>query len=127
VVAAERAAARDRSATRRATYRRLSDLRTLVQQTLAEPPPISTAAAAWWPEIVALERVTDAVTSTAIRAAQAKTHADPAAVAALENALTDLADAVRTHRAPEAVELPSDPLLDSVSDEVGAARAVLAS
>jgi uncharacterized membrane protein YccC len=127
VVAAERAAARDRSATRRATYRRLSDLRTLVQQTLAEPPPISTAAAAWWPEIVALERVTDAVTSTAIRAAQAKTHADPAAVAALENALTDLADAVRTHRTPEAVELPSDPLLDSVSDEVGAARAVLAS
>jgi uncharacterized membrane protein YccC len=127
VAAAERAAARDRSATRRATYRRLSDLRTLVQQTLAEPPPISTAAAAWWPEIVALERVTDAVTSTAIRAAQAKTHADPAAVAALENALTDLADAVRTHRTPEAVDLPSDPLLDSVSDEVGAARAVLAS
>lgn len=127
VVAAARAAARDRSAARRTTYRRLSDLRTLVQQTLAEPPPISTAAAAWWPEIVALERVTDAVTSTAIHAAQSKLHADPNAVADLQDALTDLADAVRTHRTPDARELPSDPLLRQVSDEVGAARAVLAS
>jgi len=121
------AAARDRSSARRTTYRRLSDLRTLVQQTLAEPPPISTAAAAWWPEIVALERVTDAVTSTAIHAAQSRLRANQDAVGTLHDALTDLADAVRADRPPESIELPADQLLRSISDEVGAARSVLAS
>ncbi|MHA7985636.1 FUSC family protein [Rathayibacter sp. CAU 1779] len=125
--AARRADARDRSAARRATYRRLSDLRTLVQQTLAEPPPISTAAATWWPEIVALERVTDAITSTAIRAAQTRTAADPDAVAGLGAALTDLSTAIREGRPPGTLPLSEDPLLGPVSDEIGAARAVLAS
>lgn len=120
-------AAHNRSALRRSTYRRLSDLRTLVQQTLAEPPPSSTAAAAWWPEIVALERVTDAVTSAAIHAAQSRSHPDPGAVAALHDALIDLAEAIRAGRAPESIELPSEELLRSISDEVGAARSVLAS
>ncbi|MFZ0216696.1 MAG: FUSC family protein, partial [Candidatus Dormiibacterota bacterium] len=53
---------------RRRTYRRLSDLRTAFQQTLAEPPPMSTRAAAWWPLIVQLESATDAITEAAIRA-----------------------------------------------------------
>ncbi|NNC11741.1 FUSC family protein [Planctomonas sp. JC2975] len=125
--AARKPDARDRSAARRATYRRLSDLRTLVQQTLAEPPPISTAAASWWPEIVALERVTDAITSTAIRAAQTRTVADPDAVAGLGAALADLSSAIREGRAPGMLALSEDPLLEPVSDEIGAARAVLAS
>jgi uncharacterized membrane protein YccC len=120
-------AAPDRSATRRATYRRLSDLRTLVQQTLAEPPPASTAAAAWWPEIVALERVTDAVTSAAIRAAQSHSPVDQDAVVGLHRAVTDLAASIRTGQALEPVELPPDGPLQAVGDEVAAARAVLAS
>jgi uncharacterized membrane protein YccC len=120
-------AAPDRSATRRATYRRLSDLRTLVQQTLAEPPPASTAAAAWWPEIVALERVTDAVTSAAIRAAQSHSPVDQDAVVGLHRAVTDLAASIRTGRALGPVELPPDGPLQAVGDEVAAARAVLAS
>ena len=119
--------ARDRSSARRATYRRLSDLRTRVQQTLAEPPPISTAAAAWWPQIVALERVTDAITSTAISSAQSHQSADPADVARLESALDDLADAVRTRRPPRPMELPDGGALAAISGEVAAARAVLAS
>lgn len=120
-------AAPDRSATRRATYRRLSDLRTLVQQTLAEPPPASTAAAAWWPEIVALERVTDAVTSAAIRAAQSHSPVDQDAVVGLHRAVTDLAASIRTGQALGPVELPPDGPLQAVGDEVAAARAVLAS
>ena len=51
---------------RRRTYRRLSDLRTAFQQTLAEPPPASTRAAAWWPVVTQLETVTDAVTEAAV-------------------------------------------------------------
>lgn len=120
-----RANSRDRSAARRATYRRLSDLRTLVQQTLAEPPPISTAAAAWWPQIVAMERVTDAITSTAIRGFHAHLSADERSVEDLRSALAAIAEAIRANRAPDPVELPDDDLLSSVSDEIGAARALL--
>jgi uncharacterized membrane protein YccC len=122
-----RAAAHHRSVVRRVTYRRLSDLRTRVQQTLAEPPPASTAAAAWWPEIVALERVTDAITSTAIRAAQSRAPIDQDAVRRVHTALTDLAASIRSGIVPDAMDLPSDDLLRGVSDEVAAARAVLAS
>ncbi|GAA4200121.1 FUSC family protein [Actinocatenispora rupis] len=61
---AETSAAR---AQRRRTYRTLSDVRTSFQQKLAEPPPVSTRAAAWWPMIVQLERAVDAVTEVAIR------------------------------------------------------------
>ena len=75
---------------------------------------------------MALERVTDAITSTAIHAAQARAHPDPDAVARLHDALTDLAASVRMHRPPDSMELPSDDLLARVTDEVGAARAVLA-
>ncbi len=117
---------RDRSAARRTVFRRLSDLRTLVQQTLAEPPPISTAAASWWPQIVALERVTDAVTSTAIRAAQSGVWPAKEDVARLRMALAGLADAIRSGRGPDGVELPDDGLLGTVADEIVAARAVLA-
>ena len=120
-----RTQARDRSSARRTTYRRLSDLRTRVQQTLAEPPPISTSAATWWPEIVALERVTDAITSTAIRAAQSRVAVDRNDVVELEQALTDLAGAIRDRRPPTPFALPRDELLAPVGAEIGAARSVL--
>ena len=45
----------DRRRTRRRTYRALTELQTQLQRLLAEPPPISTRAAAWWPVIVQLE------------------------------------------------------------------------
>ena len=51
---------------RRSTYRALSDLRTEFQRTISEPPSISRRAAAWWPAVVGLEQVMDAVTSTAV-------------------------------------------------------------
>jgi uncharacterized membrane protein YccC len=121
---AGRSSSKERSAARRAAYRRLSDLRTFVQQTLAEPPPISTAAAAWWPQIVAMERVTDAVTSAAIRTFHSHESADPASVERLHSALVGLAAAIRAGRAPDPVELPDDDRLESVSDEVSAARAL---
>ncbi|MCW2619967.1 MAG: conserved rane protein of unknown function, partial [Modestobacter sp.] len=51
---------------RRASYRALTELQTQLQRRLAEPPPISTRAAAWWPVIVQLERTSDAVTEAVI-------------------------------------------------------------
>src|SRR5207248_6511031 len=57
---------RGRSTLRRRTYRALSDLRTIFQQVLTEPSPAGRRAAAWWPAIMRLERVTDAVTRVAV-------------------------------------------------------------
>ncbi len=44
---------------RRKAYRSMSDVRAALQSSLAEPPPTSTQAAAWWPLIAQLERATD--------------------------------------------------------------------
>ena len=53
---------------RRSTYRTLSDLRAEFQRTMSEPPAISRRAAAWWPAVVGLEQVMQAVTATALAA-----------------------------------------------------------
>ena len=56
----------ERRRARRRNYRALTELQTQLQRRLAEPPPISTRAAAWWPVIVQLERTSDAVTEAVI-------------------------------------------------------------
>jgi uncharacterized membrane protein YccC len=48
---------------RRGTYRALADLRAEFQRTMSEPPAISRRASAWWPAVVGLEQVMDAVTA----------------------------------------------------------------
>ena len=55
-----------RSRLRRSTYRALADLRAEFQRTMSEPPSISRRATAWWPAVVGLEQVMDAVTATAV-------------------------------------------------------------
>ena len=51
-----------RSRRLRSTYRALGDLRAEFQRTMSEPPSISRSATAWWPAVVGLEQVLDAVT-----------------------------------------------------------------
>lgn len=51
----------ERRSARRRTFRALTGLQTQFQRLLAEPPPVSRRAAAWWPAIVQLERTADAV------------------------------------------------------------------
>lgn len=115
---------KDRQVLRRRSYRALSDLRTVFQQALTEPPPASRRAAAWWPAIVALERVTDAVTAAVIR-----TDGEPAPTAEgaeqLARAMDDLADAVRTGRMPASLPLPEERALAGITAEVHTARSVL--
>ena len=62
-----------RSRMRRSTYRALADLRTEFQRTMSEPPSISRRATAWWPAVVALEQVMDAVTATAVAVSRGAT------------------------------------------------------
>lgn len=50
-----------RSRGRRKAYNTLTGARTAFQQALAEPPPTSRRAAAFWPVLVAVERMTDSI------------------------------------------------------------------
>ena len=67
----------DRRRARRRNYRALTELQTQLQRRLAEPPPISNRAAAWWPVIVQLERTSDAVTEAVIATARGRPGARP--------------------------------------------------
>jgi uncharacterized membrane protein YccC len=116
----------ERRRARRRNYRALTELQTQLQRRLAEPPPISTRAAAWWPVIVQLERTSDAVTEAVIAMRGGEPAPDPAQVAVLRRALRRLEDDVRLHRPPDDAELDADGVLAPVAREVDAARRLVA-
>jgi uncharacterized membrane protein YccC len=107
---------------RRRSYRALTELQTQLQRRLAEPPPISSRAAAWWPVIVQLERTSDAVTEAVIAMRQGEPAPDLAQVAVLRRAIRQLQDDVRAHRVPDDAEIHADGVLAPVAREVDAAR-----
>ncbi len=111
---------------RRRAYRTLSDVRTSFQQKLAEPPPVSSSASAWWPMIVQLERTVDAITAVAIKVRDTDRPPAPESVHLLVADLRDLATALRDRRSPDELPLPEDELLAAVSAEVRTARQVAA-
>jgi uncharacterized membrane protein YccC len=113
----------ERRRARRRNYRALTELQTQLQRRLAEPPPISTRAAAWWPVIVQLERTSDAVTEAVIATRGGEPSPDLAQVAVLRRAIRQLEDDVRAHRAPDDdAEIMADGVLAPVAREVDAAR-----
>jgi hypothetical protein len=115
----------NRGALRRSAYRRLSDLRTVFQQALAEPPPVSRPASAWLPGIVALERMIDAVTRAAMRLNRGATPPSPESVEAVVTAILDLPVALAERRQPRPRELPADPILEELTGELTTARKVI--
>ncbi|MFI8765421.1 FUSC family protein [Streptomyces sp. NPDC053792] len=113
---------------RRKLYRDLSTVRSEFQRALTEPPPTGARAAAWWPLVVAVERIVDATTAARIRVNHGAAAPDPAEVAAVERELRDLADGLRgTDTLVEVrAELPGDEngVLAPLRQEVSAARAI---
>jgi uncharacterized membrane protein YccC len=112
----------DRRRARRRNYRALTELQTQLQRRLAEPRPISTRAAAWWPVIVQLERTSDAVTEAVIARRGGEPAPDLAQVAVLRRAIRQLEEDVRTHRVPDDAEIDADGVLAPVAREVDTAR-----
>jgi uncharacterized membrane protein YccC len=116
-----------RSRMRRSTYRALADLRIEFQRTMSEPPSISRRAAAWWPAVVALEQVMDAVTATA-GAVSRGARVPASGVAMLAAALRAVSEAAATGAAlTSPPELPADDMLKSVTEAVRALLSVLGS
>jgi uncharacterized membrane protein YccC len=116
----------ERRRARRRNYRALTELQTQLQRRLAEPPPISTRAAAWWPVIVQLERTSDAVTEAVIATRGGEPPPDLAQVAVLRRAIRELETDVRTRRVPDDAEIMADGVLGPVAREVDAARRLVA-
>jgi Fusaric acid resistance protein-like len=112
----------DRRRARRRTYRALTELQTQLQRRLAEPPPISNRAAAWWPVIVQLERTADAVTEAVIATREGEPAPDLAQVAVLRRAIRQLEHDVRSHDDGDDAELLAEGVLAPVAREVDAVR-----
>ena len=110
---------------RRSTYRALSDLRAEFQRTMSEPPSISRRAAAWWPAVVGLEQVMQAVTATALAARRgASVPADGVRqLAAVLRAIG--AAAAEGTAVPQVGELPADETLKPVTEAIRALLGVL--
>ncbi|MEU8773255.1 FUSC family protein [Streptomyces sp. NPDC048606] len=123
-----KAARQARLQARRRIYRDLSGVRSEFQRALTEPPPTGARAAAWWPLVVAVERVVDATTAARVRVNHGAEPPAPAEVERITRELRGLAAGVRTSTTPVRVEVepPEDPssVLAPVHQEVAAARAI---
>lgn len=108
-----------RSALRRRAYRQLSDLRVEAQRLISEPSLAGRTATAWWPAIVGLERVTDAVTRVAVELDDGA-RVRPEDADAMVLAIEEVAAAVRGERPPQKRPLPEDPQLVAVAVDLNA-------
>jgi len=118
----------DRIRLRRQARRALSDLRAEFERTMSEPRAVSRQATAWWPAVVGLDEVMDAVTATAVAIEHGAPAPSPGAVAQLAAALGSVATAVDAGVAPSSPpELPPEEPLQPVTDAVRAVLGVMAS
>jgi uncharacterized membrane protein YccC len=112
----------------RSTYRALGDLRAEFQRTMSEPPSISRSATAWWPAVVGLEQVLDAVAAVSLAVSRGASVPSPAGVQLLCTALDAVSEAGSAGIPPPAgLELPDDETLQPVTEAVRALLGVLAS
>lgn len=120
------AAARARM--RRGLYRDLSVIRTEFQRALTEPPPMGARAAAWWPLVIAVERIVDATTAARVRIRHGAAEPTLTEVGEVARQLRELAEGLRGSETLEEVPTeftgPQDSVLEPLRQEVVAARAV---
>ncbi|WP_406218070.1 FUSC family protein [Streptomyces canus] len=117
-----------RARMRRRLYRDLSVIRTEFQRALTEPPPTGRRAAAWWPLVVAVERIVDATTAARVRVRHGAPAPSTAEVQQVARQLRELAEGLREAEVLYAVRTdltgPAGSVLEPLRQEVAAARAV---
>ncbi|MFE1951743.1 FUSC family protein [Streptomyces sp. NPDC059524] len=119
-----------RARMRRRLYRDLSLIRAEFQRALTEPPPMGKRAAAWWPLVVAVERIVDATTAARVRVGHGSPPPSSAEVSRVSAQLRELSEGLRESVVLEEVRAdfgdPGSPegVLEPVRQEVAAARAI---
>ncbi|MFF6802631.1 FUSC family protein [Streptomyces sp. NPDC012616] len=117
-----------RARMRRRLYRDLSVVRTEFQRALTEPPPTGRRAAAWWPLVVAVERIVDATTAARVRVKHGAEPPSGQEVAQVTLQLDELAEGLRDTEVlyPVRTDLtgPPDSVLQPLRQEIAAARAI---
>ncbi|MFD6528689.1 FUSC family protein [Streptomyces sp. NPDC060184] len=118
----------ERVRARRKLYRDLSAVRSEFQRALTEPPPVGTRAAAWWPLVVAVERIVDAATAARVRLNYGAPPPEPGEAVMIEGQLRELAAGIRTSETLVGVRADltaiEEGILGALSQEVAAARAI---
>ncbi|MEU1178943.1 FUSC family protein [Streptomyces sp. NPDC005820] len=117
-----------RARMRRRLYRDLSVVRTEFQRALTEPPPTGSRAAAWWPLVVAVERIVDATTAARVRVKHGAEPPSGPELAQVTLQLRELAEGLRDTEVlyPVRTDLagPAGSVLEPLRQEVAAARAI---
>ncbi|MEV3853872.1 FUSC family protein [Streptomyces sp. NPDC050095] len=119
-----------RARMRRRLYRDLSVIRAEFQRALTEPPPTGRRAAAWWPLVVAVERIVDATTAARVRVRHGSPAPTPPEVSQVTSQLRELAQGLRDSVVLEEVRADfsgagsQEGVLEHVRQEVAAARAI---
>ncbi|MFF5014336.1 FUSC family protein [Streptomyces sp. NPDC001165] len=117
-----------RARMRRRLYRDLSTIRTEFQRALTEPPPTGRRAAAWWPLVVAVERIVDATTAARVRVKHGARPPSMGEISQVVLQLRELSDGVREAETLVAVRTdltgPPGSVLEPLRQEVAAARAI---
>ncbi|ANS66593.1 integral membrane protein [Streptomyces lincolnensis] len=117
-----------RARMRRLLYRDLSVIRTEFQRALTEPPPTGRRAAAWWPLVVAVERIVDATTAARVRVKHGAAPPSAAEVSQVALQLRELADGLREvenlYEVRTDLTGPAGSVLEPLRQEVAAARAI---
>ncbi|MGV4987063.1 FUSC family protein [Streptomyces sp. NRAIS4] len=117
-----------RARMRRRLYRDLSVIRTEFQRALTEPPPTGRRAAAWWPLVVAVERIVDATTAARVRVKHGAPPPSPAEITQVVLQLRELSEGVRDAETltPVRTDLtgPAGSVLEPLRQEVAAARSI---
>ncbi|WP_216591076.1 FUSC family protein [Streptomyces brasiliscabiei] len=113
---------------RRRLYRDLSAIRTEFQRALTEPPPVGRRAAAWWPLVVAVERIVDATTAARVRVKQGAEPPSTGEVDQVTLQLRELAQGLRKTKTLYEVRSdlsgPPGSVLEPLRQEVAAARTI---
>ncbi|GAA0951977.1 FUSC family protein [Actinocorallia libanotica] len=114
-----------RSRDRRALHRRLNAIQNGLQQMLSEPPPASRRATAWWPALIELDHLVDAITAAAVRVGGGAEGPPPERkVHAVSAELREMATAVHEDRRPRAGNLPDPSAEDVLGDVVTQTRSL---
>lgn len=117
-----------RARMRRGLYRDLSVIRTEFQRALTEPPPMGARAAAWWPLVIAVERIVDATTAARVRIRHGVGEPGLTEVGEVARQLRELSEGLRGSESLEEVSAsftgPQESVLEPLRQEVAAARAI---